>query len=62
MSGRLRLLFGDQDLVLEPGEAAEFDTLVPHAMLAAGDEPARVLSIFNQEGERLHTRRPDGAE
>ncbi|WP_062131666.1 helix-turn-helix domain-containing protein [Demequina aestuarii] len=55
LSGRLRLLLGDQDLVLEPGEAAEFDTRVPHALMAAGPAPARVLSIFNEEGERIHT-------
>ncbi|WP_297080906.1 helix-turn-helix domain-containing protein [uncultured Demequina sp.] len=55
LSGQLRLLLGDQELVLSPGEAAEFDTRVPHAMCAAGVEPAEVLSIFNEAGERLHT-------
>ncbi|MFW7414520.1 helix-turn-helix domain-containing protein [Demequina sp. SO4-18] len=59
LSGRLRLLLGEQDLVLEPGEAAEFDTRVPHAMMAAGQEPVRVLSIFNEEGERIHTWGPE---
>jgi transcriptional regulator with XRE-family HTH domain len=34
LSGRLRLLLGDQDLVLMPGEAAEFDTRVPHWLAA----------------------------
>ncbi|HAN24382.1 MAG: XRE family transcriptional regulator [Microbacterium sp.] len=56
LSGRLRLRLGDQDLELAPGEAAEFDTRTPHAMGAAGGAPAEVLSIFNGDGERMHTR------
>lgn len=56
LSGRLRLLLGDHDLVLEPGESAEFDTRVPHAMAAVGDQPAEVISIFNASGEKIHTR------
>lgn len=55
LSGRLRLRLGEQDLVLTRGEAAEFDTHVPHAMSAAGERPAQVLSIFNDEGVRMHT-------
>ena len=30
LNGRLRLLVGDRDLVLSAGEAAEFDTSLPH--------------------------------
>lgn len=55
LSGRLRLRLGDGDHTLEPGEAAEFDTRIPHAMSAAGDEPAEILSIFNDDGVRMHT-------
>ncbi|GAA1853038.1 helix-turn-helix domain-containing protein [Microbacterium koreense] len=55
LSGRLRLRLGEQDIVLEPGEAAEFDTRTPHAMNADGEAPAEVLSIFNASGERMHT-------
>lgn len=53
--GKLRLLLGDRDLVLTRGEAAEFDTRVPHAIFAVGSRPAHVLSIFNRAGERMHT-------
>ncbi|SDR91568.1 helix-turn-helix domain-containing protein [Microlunatus soli] len=56
LSGRLRLLLGEHDLALEAGEAAEFDTRVPHAMTSAGDEPAEVISIFNESGASIHTR------
>ncbi|SNS60258.1 Cupin domain-containing protein [Micrococcales bacterium KH10] len=55
LSGRLRLLLGEQDLILTKGEAAEFDTRVPHAIFAGGARPAQVLSIFNNEGVRMHT-------
>lgn len=56
LSGRLRLLLGDQDLVLRRGEAAEFDTHVPHAFASVGPGPAEVLSLFGRQGERVHVR------
>jgi transcriptional regulator with XRE-family HTH domain len=60
LSGRLRLVLGDQDLVLAAGEAAEFDTLVPHWFGSTGDEPAEVLSIFGRPGERMLVRAQNG--
>ncbi|ANG86845.1 helix-turn-helix domain-containing protein [Microbacterium aurantiacum] len=60
LSGRLRLRLGDEALDLGRGEAAQFDTREPHAMWAPGPRRAEVLSIFNAEGERLHTRTSDG--
>jgi transcriptional regulator with XRE-family HTH domain len=59
LSGRMRLIQGDQDLVLEPGEAAEFDTRIPHWFGSDGDGPAEVLSIFGRPGERVHLRGGD---
>ena len=56
IDGRLRLVLGDQDLVLLPGEAAEFDTRVPHWFSAAGEEPVEFLSLFGPQGERAHVR------
>ncbi|WP_068401919.1 helix-turn-helix domain-containing protein [Kribbia dieselivorans] len=55
LAGKLRLRLGEQDLILTRGEAAEFDTRTPHAMSAAGGKPAQVLSIFNDDGARMHT-------
>jgi transcriptional regulator with XRE-family HTH domain len=55
LSGQMRLVMGDQDLVLGIGEAAEFDTQVPHWFGSTGDGPAEVLSIFGRPGERMHT-------
>lgn len=56
LSGRLRLLLGEHDLTLAAGEAAEFDTRVPHAFTAAGPGPAELLSLFGPQGERVHVR------
>jgi transcriptional regulator with XRE-family HTH domain len=56
LSGRLRLLLGQQDLILEAGEVVEFDTHIPHAFVNSGSEPAEVLSLFGSQGERLHLR------
>jgi transcriptional regulator with XRE-family HTH domain len=55
LSGRMRLVMGDQDIVVDIGEAAEFDTTVPHWFGSTGDGPAEVLSIFGRPGERMHT-------
>jgi quercetin dioxygenase-like cupin family protein len=56
LSGRLRLVLGDQDLVLNPGEAAEFDTRVPHWFGSADAASVEVLSLFGRQGERAHLR------
>jgi mannose-6-phosphate isomerase-like protein (cupin superfamily) len=56
LSGRLRLLLGDHDLILTPGEAAEFDTRVPHSVTNPGPGPAEALALFGPHGERLHVR------
>jgi len=56
LAGRLRLLLADHDLVLRTGEAAEFDTRLPHWFGSADDQPAEVLSLFGGQGERMHVR------
>lgn len=56
LDGSLRLVLGDRDLVLSPGEAAEFDTRVPHWFGAASGEPVELLSLFGKQGERAHLR------
>ena len=61
LTGQMRLVLGDQELVLGPGEAAEFDTTLPHWFGSTGDGPAEVLSIFGRPGERMHVRaEPEG--
>ncbi len=56
LSGHMRLVLGDQDWVLGPGEVAEFDTKVPHWFGSTGEEPAEILSIFGRPGERMTVR------
>jgi transcriptional regulator with XRE-family HTH domain len=56
VNGRLRLVLGDHDMVLTSGEAAEFDTRVPHWFANAGPEPVEFLSLFGPQGERMHVR------
>ncbi|MDT8911420.1 XRE family transcriptional regulator [Amycolatopsis sp. PS_44_ISF1] len=56
LNGRLRLVLGEHDLVLEPGEAAEFDTRTPHWFGAAGSGPVEFLSLIGRQGERAHLR------
>ena len=53
LSGRMRLLLGDDDLVIEPGEAVEFSTWTPH-WFGAIDGPVEALAIFGPQGERVH--------
>ncbi|WP_017540898.1 MULTISPECIES: helix-turn-helix domain-containing protein [Nocardiopsis] len=56
MAGRLRLVLADHDLVLGPGEAAEFDTRLPHWFGTTGEGPVEILSLFGRQGERMHVR------
>jgi transcriptional regulator with XRE-family HTH domain len=53
LSGRLRLLLGEQDLTVEPGEAVEFSTWTPH-WFGALDGPVELIMIVGPQGERLH--------
>jgi transcriptional regulator with XRE-family HTH domain len=56
LAGRMRLVLGDRDLVLNEGEAVEFETQLPHWFGSTGEGPAEVLSIFGRPGERMHVR------
>jgi transcriptional regulator with XRE-family HTH domain len=56
LSGRMRLILGDEDTVLGVGEAVEFDTSRSHWFGSTGEGPAEVLSLFGRPGERIHVR------
>ncbi|GAB7515429.1 XRE family transcriptional regulator [Rhodococcus sp. no. 34] len=56
LSGRLRLVLADHDIVMGTGEAAEFDTRNPHWFGSDGRGPVEVLSLFGPQGERIHVR------
>jgi mannose-6-phosphate isomerase-like protein (cupin superfamily) len=56
IAGRLRLTLGDKDFILTAGQAAEFDTRIPHSVSNAGSQPTELLNIFGPQGERVHLR------
>lgn len=56
LAGRLRLVLAEHDVVLTSGEAAEFDTRVPHWFGSAGPGPVELISLFGPQGERAHVR------
>ena len=56
ISGKLRLVLGEKEFLLRDGEAAEFDTRIPHAVANGGGQPLELLNIFSQQGERVHVR------
>jgi transcriptional regulator with XRE-family HTH domain len=55
LTGRVRLVIGEDDYVLEPGEAVDFDTRTPH-WIGVVDGPAEVIGIFGPHGEKVHVR------
>ncbi|MFC0624446.1 helix-turn-helix domain-containing protein [Kribbella deserti] len=56
LNGTLRLVLGEHDLRLKPGEAAEFDTRTPHWFGATSAGPVEFLSLIGKQGERAHVR------
>ncbi|MFI6284560.1 helix-turn-helix domain-containing protein [Streptomyces sp. NPDC051018] len=56
LNGRLRLVLGERDLTLPPGEAAEFDTSLPHWLGSADGGAVELLILFGLQGVRAHVR------
>jgi transcriptional regulator with XRE-family HTH domain len=54
LDGEVRFLLGEQEFRLGPGEAAEFDTRIPHRIDSADSRPAELLTLFGPQGERAH--------
>lgn len=53
IEGSVRLWLGDRQIVVATGEAAEFETMTPHAISAIGG-PAEVVMTFDRDGQRAH--------
>ncbi|MEV0116073.1 helix-turn-helix transcriptional regulator [Streptomyces sp. NPDC050844] len=53
LSGTVELLLGERRLRIEERQAAEFPTMLPHAVGAIGG-PAEILGIFDREARRSH--------
>jgi transcriptional regulator with XRE-family HTH domain len=61
LNGNLRVVLGEHDFVMKPGEAAEFDTRTPHWFGNADERSVEFLSLFGSQGERAHLRaKPKG--
>ncbi len=56
LSGRLRLVLGERDLTLPPGEAAEFETSLPHWLGSSDGGAVELLVLFGLQGVRAHVR------
>ncbi|MEM7285775.1 MAG: XRE family transcriptional regulator [Actinomycetota bacterium] len=59
LSGCVRLTLGDRVILVDEGEAAEFDCMVPHLFEAEGG-PAEIISIFDRDGQRAHLHTASG--
>ena len=53
LSGRMRLILGERDFLIEPGEAVEFTTWTPH-WFGTVHGPVEAIAILGAHGERLH--------
>lgn len=53
LSGSMRLLLGDHDFTIKPGEAVEFSTWTPH-WFGTVDGPVEAIALFGLHGERVH--------
>jgi transcriptional regulator with XRE-family HTH domain len=56
LSGRMRLILGERDFTIKPGEAVEFSTWTPH-WFGAADGPVEAIALFGPHGERLHVQK-----
>jgi transcriptional regulator with XRE-family HTH domain len=53
LSGTLRLMLGDDELLVPTGSTADFSTTVPHWLGPHGG-PTELLCIFDEQGEQTH--------
>jgi transcriptional regulator with XRE-family HTH domain len=60
LAGRLRLIIGERDVTLGPGEVAEFNTSEPHWFGPADTHAVEILHLFGPHGDqaRIRTRPP----
>ena len=44
--GRVRVVYGKEEQVLEPGDTIYYNSIVPHYVGADGDEPAEIYAVI----------------
>ena len=54
LTGTAALRLGERIVIVERGNAAEFSTMVPHAIGAHGGRPVEILAILTSEGSHAH--------
>ncbi|WP_431780756.1 helix-turn-helix domain-containing protein [Streptomyces chumphonensis] len=58
LAGELRLILGERECTLRPGEVAEFDTREPHWFGPAGSDTVELLHLFGPRGDQAVVRSP----
>ena len=48
LSGQMRLIYDESEIILAAGDSAYFDARLPHGQMAAGDNPASFLTVINE--------------
>ncbi|WP_207550031.1 XRE family transcriptional regulator [Thermostaphylospora chromogena] len=61
LSGTAVLMLGDRRFRLQANQAAEFPTMMPHAIGAEGG-PCEILGIFDRDARRGHQKDADGSD
>ncbi|MCS7482898.1 helix-turn-helix domain-containing protein [Umezawaea endophytica] len=56
LSGTAELRLGNRLILVRAGDAAEFSTMIPHAIGAHGKRPVEILTILTQDGHKAHTQ------
>ncbi|MFE2319113.1 helix-turn-helix domain-containing protein [Streptomyces sp. NPDC059441] len=56
LAGELRLVLGEQECTLHPGEVAEFDTRQPHWFGPASTSAVEILHLFGPRGDQAVVR------
>jgi len=56
LSGTARLQLGERTILVQPGHAAEFSTMLPH-FIGAEDASVEILTLLDHDGERAHLPR-----
>jgi mannose-6-phosphate isomerase-like protein (cupin superfamily) len=61
ISGTATLLLGNRRFRIETNQAAEFPTMLPHAIGAEGG-PCEIIGIFDRDARRGHQRGDDATK
>lgn len=46
LEGKMKVIIGHEEYILEPGESLYFNSIIPHKMLAMENKPAKFLTII----------------